>query len=205
MADGTVYVSGFPQVVALDATTLSLEWPWEDPDDDSPVSTPVDQAVQWRHGPPEGTLPDRRAWYSPALSDELAFVPFWGEASTPELRAIDRRDGGERWVRRIGERTPPEWTDWRLTPPVVTDDAVLVGADDGTVYCFGHDGDAQWGTPVGGVPQFLLAGGPRAVVGVETPERSSALLALDLDSGDVRWRLGYGKGLAGAALAVQRL
>jgi outer membrane protein assembly factor BamB len=205
--DGTVYVSGYPRVAALDATTLSLEWPWEDRDEDSPPSTPVDRAVRWQHGPPDGTLPERRARYSPALSDDLAFVPFWSDDSVPaELRALDRTDGTERWVHRTGGRTGDDAPDWRLTPPVVTPESVLVGADDGTISCLGHGGDVTWETPVGGHPRFLVAGGPRAVVGVDGgAEEPSSLVALDLATGDRLWTLDHADELAALVLAEQRL
>lgn len=100
---GTIYASGRRGVHALDA---------------------ADGSVEWRYQPVDGV----EAWTSPAVVDDTAYV---GEAAIPtgshektlHVRALDVRDGSERWRGRAVQSAAVT----SVAPPVATSDAVYYG------------------------------------------------------------------------------
>ncbi|MFC4357627.1 PQQ-binding-like beta-propeller repeat protein [Halobium salinum] len=215
--DGTVYVSAYPEVAALDLGSVAIEWPWEDRDEDWPPSIPKERSTRWEFTPPGWTLGDPAPTFSPALTDDLAVVGYHRDRAGT-VRAFDRETGELRWSVDDVATTDTEAdggaeTGGRLhAPPVVTDDAVLLAAADGTLRCLGHDGRRRWRTDLDGVPGFWArpaAGGDTVVVPTVEPREDgpepSTVEAFDVDTGDRLWGLSFAASVRGLSVAESRL
>jgi outer membrane protein assembly factor BamB len=107
---------------------------------------------------------------------------------TYELIALEAASGKEQWRRYY-------WFSWIESPPVVRDGVVYTGSSDAaSVYALNAaDGALHWKTPVPGWAwsrtavndRFVVAG--TVGVGPSPGFRNGGLVALERDSGAVRW------------------
>ncbi|MFB6206114.1 MAG: PQQ-binding-like beta-propeller repeat protein [Haloglomus sp.] len=208
----TAYVATVFTVAAVDLTATAREWPWEDPDGDTPAHASRKAAERWSE-PPEISNIGPRFYYSPAVTDSLVLATAVRDAGG-ELRALARTDGEERWVvasppeRKPGEE-PREAPDpvTSPVPPVVTEDLVVTSLGDRRVLAVDRAGEVQWTRPLDH-SVLELAGAGDTVVAVthdrsveETAPGHGGLVALDLATGKRRWTLGFEDHVSGLAVA----
>lgn len=132
--------------------------------------------------------------YRAAAAGGLAFV---GCEHNGALLALDAKTGEERW--RF-------YTNGAIrTQPAANADRVLVGSDDGYVYCLDHSGELRWKAPVGQGQRFvigherltsawpvpthpLLEDGVLYVMGGCWPADGVFMHAFDVESGKLLWK-----------------
>jgi outer membrane protein assembly factor BamB len=105
-----------------------------------------------------------------------------------DLIALDADTGSERWKRYY-------WFSWIESPPVVRDGVVYTGSSDATnVYAIDlGDGSLRWKSAVPGYSwQRVAVDGDLLITGTlgkgaYPSSRNGSLLALDRDTGAIRW------------------
>jgi hypothetical protein len=211
----TAYVATAFAVAALDLTATAREWPWQDPDGDTPAHADRQAARTWQE-PPDSSLVGPRYYHSPAVSDSLVFATATNrdDRAGGALRALDRSTGEERWSvasppdRAPGEerREAPDPVS-EPVPPVVTDDLVVTGLGDRQVLALDHGGDIQWTRSLDHSVTELAGAGDTvlAVTHDRDIERTGAghggVVALGLESGSRRWSLGFDDHVSGLVAA----
>ncbi len=104
------------------------------------VDLPVRQTM-WRHGRDL----QRDTGYRAAVAGQRVFV---GCEHNGALLALDAKTGDEQW--RFYTNAPIR------TQPIATDKLVIVGSDDGYVYCLNHNGDLRWKAAVGRSDRYVI-------------------------------------------------
>ncbi len=129
--------------------------------------------------------------HSSVAVDPEAGLVFVG-ANNGVFFSMDSQTGETVWSRDFEPEPGSSGADIKTTPAVSPDrDLVVVPTWDGSIYALRRrTGETVWETRVGGAFMGSAAiheGTGRVYVG--TPLRRDALLALDLDTGDVEWRI----------------
>jgi len=143
------------------------------------------QAVSASDGKPRWTYDARLAVAGDLIVDgDRVFVG----SRTYDLIALNAANGAELWKHYY-------WFSWIESPPVVRDQVVYTGSSDGIgVYAINvNDGSLRWRTTVPGwawprtaVSDDLVVAGTVGV-GAFPGARSGSLVALDRQSGAIRW------------------
>ena len=226
-------LNGLLTFLALTIHCNAADWPTQLGDSgrrgvsSETVSFPLH--VNWTY---QATLSPKPAWPDPAERDitnryynlrptmtfDRAFQPiaadgsvFFGSSADDSVVALDARTGREKWrfVTQGPIRFAPTWFEG----------TVLVGSDDGNVYCLdAADGSLRW-KQAGADEQFRLPGNGRLMslwpirtgvvvedatayfVGGMFPTQGSSLFAVDAKTGDVRWKKSVVRPSQGAMLA----
>jgi outer membrane protein assembly factor BamB len=182
----TVVLTGRPPTADRDA--LAVDLPDETPRSDLAVDVPtgptclaVADCVVWRHALPA----DDRTTSAAVVAGDLV-VALGGDG----VHAVDRDDGATRWVADL--RGAPPRVGYPATFTVV-DDLVLVQRHRRLTAHDLHDGEVAW-LNEHGVEGVLTGQGTvddRLVVvieGVDDRGRTSVVLGLDADTGELQWR-----------------
>ncbi len=211
--DQTAYVATSFTAEAVDLTGDPIELPWQDPDDDTPAHVSEQAATKWSF-PSSPFVTDTQITISPAVAGDLVFVTVTDEGEPGgKLRALDRASGDEQWSiaappLRPTEGSPPEPVS-SPTPPVVTDELVVTALGDRRIQAASHTGTIQWTRELGREVTELAAGNDTLLAlthdrSVETTAPAhTSLVALDLSSGIVLWRLEFEDHLDGLAVAAE--
>jgi outer membrane protein assembly factor BamB len=187
--DGTVYVNsgGYrgvqPHVRAFDAASGEEQWRYDTRSESKGTPAVAGgrafvnsrdglHAIDAATGDREFVVPETAYdWATPAATPDAVYTTAYRDGDGAELLAIDAADGTVRW------RVPAGST--RHGPPVVADDVVYVGTDDGVVAL------AADGTEIASLGG---AGTPVARVGsVAYAVDGGVLHALDAHGGGVLW------------------
>lgn len=132
--------------------------------------------------------------YRPTAAGDLVFV---GCEHNGALLALDAQTGAERWRFYTGGAI--------RTQPAAGNERVLVGSDDGYMYCLSHEGELKWKALVGQGERFvighqrfmsawpvpthpLLADGKLFVLGGCWPADGVFMNAFDAETGELLWR-----------------
>jgi outer membrane protein assembly factor BamB/plastocyanin len=216
VADGRVVfgdsrAQGGGEVVSLDAESGEEQWR---------VANPVDGARPTaRVGGVVGTpLVD---------ANDMVHVGVGGAVGTgvdvPQpgsLRALDGETGGLDWAFQP-ELDEPVVVDLPLAPAAVEleeDDAIVIGGTDGMVRAIATDDAAQlWETRIGDddrlfvLEQYAVDGDTIYVAanvsedGVDAERAGTMFVALDAETGELRWQVEFGLGEVGAFTATNDL
>lgn len=210
----TAYVATVFTAEAVDLTASANEWPWEDPDDDTPAHASESKATKWSV-PADGSIAGPRVYRSPAVSDATVYVTVEHENQPGgELRALRRNTGEKQWKiasppEQRSVESPADAPDpvTRPTAPVVTDDLVVTSLGDRRLQAVTHSGESKWVnqldrsvTELAGAGDTLLAVTHDRSVEATAPGHAT-LAAFDLESGQPVWELRFADHAEGIAVA----
>lgn len=141
---------------------------------------------------------------SPAVAGDAVY--FTSLAGT--IYAVSITDGRARWSVATGKPLAPAWAgasgiDYYVSSPAVTDQLVIVGATDGTLYALARaDGSVRWrGRTEGRIHSSPAIHHGTAFVG----SFDGSVYAFDLQSGERRWRFDTeGRSLDSEAVGFDR-
>jgi outer membrane protein assembly factor BamB len=210
----TAYVATVFTVAAVDLNTTAREWPWQDPDGDTPAHADRKAARKWQE-PPGSTLLGPRYRHSPAVADSLVLATAMrDEKPGGRLQALARTNGEERWaVASPPDRDPGEEPSEAPepvadpVPPVVTGDRIVTSLGDRRVVALDHGGEVAWTRPLEHAVTELAGAGDLVLAAThdrsveETAPGHGGIVALDLASGTRRWSLAFGDHVEGVTPA----
>ena len=227
--DGVVYFGSGLNLIAVDAETGQELWRFET--EDTVRSSPAVSDGVVFIGSYDGHLyavdakTGQEVWKfetgdrvlsSPAVSDGLVLVG----SKDGQMYALDTVTGDERWRFQTGAPIVVDeesaWTDFLpgvFTSPAVSDGMVVFGASDLNYYALDLEtGQRRWTFGTGGTENLFatpaIADGlvylpePFGSLGSQGPYKLGNLLALDLETGEERWRFGLGEIILANGVAV---
>lgn len=189
---------------ALEAT-IAGDWPrWRGPDGNGisqetglPVTWSTTENVRWRLAlPGEGTS-------SPVVGGNRVFLTCaLGDGARRMVLCLDPRDGKELWSREIVDDNPEVTsavTGHAAHTPAVADGRVVAMFGNAGIVCYDQDGRQQWHCDLGDFESELgLASSPIIDAGIVYvvcdhdgkwyKTFDSYLIALDLRTGETRWK-----------------
>jgi outer membrane protein assembly factor BamB len=192
-------------LVSLNAPVGGGDWPrWRGPDGNGishetglPVTWSTTQNVRWRV-----ELPGEGASSPVVVGDRIFLTCAFDDGERRAVLCLDRRDGKELWSREIADDNPEvtsALTGHAAHTPAVADGRVVAMFGNAGVVCYDVDGRRQWHRDLGDFETELgLASSPVIQDGLVFvvcdhdgkwyKTFDSFLIALDLKTGETRWK-----------------
>lgn len=182
--DTLVFDTFAKDVIALDARTGKVRWRTRMPN--IVMSTPIVADGTVYVGTGKNGMLDRGS--NLMLRLKYAGKDVWGVPHGDDVVAIDLKSGAKRWsYHTTGEDMPS---------PVYYRNKIIFANGDWHAYALqAGTGRAVWSTDVGGVSTMasaVMAGASVVVAACADGIKSSSAIALDPETGKIRWRSPYG-------------